>query len=198
MVPACRTAGEVLPMPPWAGEPGEVDGFLQELRGFHAAFRACVARREPREHGLRDMVGQFSPLERQAIEPIALQGQGGNMRARHRGLRELVWDDAQRLQTSHPLVHDAMGDPAGVLLFDETGCPQKGQDAVGGRGRIVQALGPVANGQVGVFAASAARQGYALVDQRRFLPEPWWTEAYAARRTKCQVAAAWPFPTKPP
>ena len=32
--------------------------------------------------------------------------------------------------------------------------------------------------QVGVFAAYASRQGYALVDKRLFLPEPWLTDAY--------------------
>ncbi len=53
MVPACRTEGEVCPIPQLAVEPGEVDGFLQELRGFHTAFHACFARSEPREHVLR-------------------------------------------------------------------------------------------------------------------------------------------------
>jgi SRSO17 transposase len=197
MLPACRTDGEVFPIPQLAVEPEEVEGFLQELRGFHAAFRACFARSEPREHFLRYMVGQFSTLERKSIEPIALQVQGGNIRAMQRCISEVVWDEAQMLQTYHSLVHDDMGDPAGVLIFDETGFPKKGKDSVGVARQYCPGLGTVADCQVGVFAAYASRHGYALVDKRLFLPEPWLTEAYAARRTKCQVPEALPFQTKP-
>jgi hypothetical protein len=53
MLPACRTDGEVFSLPQLAVKPEEVEGFLREWRGFHAAFRACVARSEPREHFLR-------------------------------------------------------------------------------------------------------------------------------------------------
>jgi hypothetical protein len=31
----------------------------------------------------------------------------------------------------HQLVAEEMGDPAGVLMFDETGCLKKGKDSVG-------------------------------------------------------------------
>ena len=39
--------------------------------------------------------------------------------------------------------------------------------------------------------------GYAFVDKRLFLPERWFTEAYAARRTKCKVPDDLTFHTKP-
>jgi SRSO17 transposase len=55
----------------------------------------------------------------------------------------------------------------------------------------------VENCQVGVFAGYASRQGYALVDKRLFLPEVWWTDAYAARRTKCHVPDELTFQSKP-
>jgi SRSO17 transposase len=48
-----------------------------------------------------------------------------------------------------------------------------------------------------VFAGYASRQGYALVDKRLFLPEAWWTDAYAARRVRCQVPAELTFQSKP-
>jgi len=54
---------------------------MDELRGFHTAFRACFARQEPRDQFFNYMVGQFSPLERKAIEPMALQVEGGKVRA---------------------------------------------------------------------------------------------------------------------
>ena len=197
MLPACRTDGEVFPIPQLTVEHGEVEGFLHELRGFHAAFRDCFARSEPREQFFRYMMGQFSALERKSIEPIALHVQGGNIRAMQRCISEVVWDDAQMLRTYHRLVDDDMGDPEGVLIFDESGFPKKGHDSVGVARQYCGALGKVENCQVGVFAAYASRQGYALVDKQLFLPEPWCTDVYARRRTQCQVPDDRGFQTKP-
>jgi SRSO17 transposase len=42
-----------------------------------------------------------------------------------------------------------------------------------------------------------SRHGYALVDKRLFLPEAWFTDAYAARRTKCQVPDELRWQSKP-
>ena len=58
-------------------------------------------------------------------------------------------------------------------------------------------LGKVEHCQVGVFAGYASRKGYALVDKRLFLPERWWMDAYAARRTKCHVPTERTFQSKP-
>jgi SRSO17 transposase len=153
MLPACRTDGEGFSMPQLDLTPREVEGFRQELTALHTLFQDCFTRWEPREHFLRSMVGQFSDLERQSIEPIALEVEGGNMRAMQRLLSDVVWDEDHRRWTSHPLVHDDLGAPDGVLLFDESGCPKKGQDAVGVARQYCGTLGKVANGQVGVFAA---------------------------------------------
>jgi SRSO17 transposase len=90
-----------------------------------------------------------------------------------------------------------MGEPDGILMVDETGFPKKGQDSVGVARQYCGSLGKVENCQVGVFAAYASRQGYALVDKRLFLPEPWFTEAYTPRRAQCGVPTEVAFQTKP-
>jgi SRSO17 transposase len=77
----------------------------------------------------------------------------------------------------HQLVAEEMGDPEGVLMFDETGCVKKGTDSVGVARQYCGTLGKVEHGQVGVCAGYASRQGYARVDKRLFLPERWWTDA---------------------
>ena len=56
-----------------------------------------------------------------------------------------------------------------------------------GRAAVLRHLGKVEHCPVGVFAADASRQGYALVDKRLFLPDAWWTDAYAAQRTTCHL-----------
>jgi SRSO17 transposase len=197
MLPACRTDGDVFAIPKFALDPSDVQGFLDELRGFHHAFRECFARSEPREHFFHYMVGQFSELDRKSIEPMARQVEGGNVRAMQRCISDAVWDDVQMLRTYHRLVNADMGVPEGVVIFDESGFPKKGHDSVGVARQYCGALGKVENCQVGVFAAYASPQGYALVDKRLFMPEPWFTDAYARRRTQCQVPDDRGFPTKP-
>ncbi len=88
-------------------------------------------------------------------------------------------------------------DPDGVLMFDETGFIKKGTDSVGVARQYCGPLGKVENCQVGVFAGYASRHGYALVDKRLFLPEAWFTDAYAPRRTKCRVPQKLLFQSKP-
>jgi SRSO17 transposase len=90
-----------------------------------------------------------------------------------------------------------MGEPDGVLMFDETGFVKKGTDSVGVARQYCGPLGKVEHGQVGVFAGYASRKGYALVAKRLCLPEGWWTDAYAARRTQCHVPAERTFQSKP-
>jgi SRSO17 transposase len=90
-----------------------------------------------------------------------------------------------------------MGEPDGVLIFDETSFVKKGTDSVGVARQYCGTLGKVENCQVGVFAAYASRQGYALVDKRLFLPEVWFTGAYAARRIKCKGPPEVTFQSKP-
>jgi SRSO17 transposase len=143
------------------------------------------------------MVGQFSPLARKSIEPIALQTEATSVRAMQRGISTGQWDELSMLQTSHRLVADEMGEPDGVLMIDETGFPKKGTDSVGVARQYCGALGKVEHCQVGVFAAYASRQGYALVDKRLFLPEPWFTDGYKTRRIQCALPEGLAFQTKP-
>jgi SRSO17 transposase len=177
MLPGSRTEGEVFALPQLSLAQGDVEGFLHALRGFHDAFRECFARREPREQVFGYMVGPFSALERKSIEPMARQVDGGNVRAMQRLLSDVVWDDVQMRRTYHSLLHDDLGDAEGVLIVDESGFPQKGRESVGVARQDCGTLGAVEKHQVGVFAAYASRQGYACVDQRLFLPEPWLTDA---------------------
>jgi SRSO17 transposase len=143
------------------------------------------------------MVGQFSELERKSIEPMALEVAGGNVRGMQRFLSDDIWDEDKMRQTYHGLVAAEMGDPEGVLMVDESGFVKKGQESVGVARQYCGSLGKVENGQVGVFAADASRQGYALADKRPFIPETWFVEDYAERRQRCPVPEELRFQTKP-
>jgi SRSO17 transposase len=197
MLPACRTDSEGFAIPIFDLTPPDVEGLLEELWEFQANFHDCFPRSETRAHFFDYMVGQLSPLERKSIEPMALHVQGGTIRGLQRFISDVPWDEEHMRWTYHQLVADAMGDPEGVLMVDETGFVKKGKASVGVARQYCGTLGKVENGHVGVFAGYASRQGYALVDQRLFLPEAWFTEAYAARRTRCNVPTALTFQSKP-
>jgi SRSO17 transposase len=197
MLPACRTEGEGFSLPTFDLIPSDVEGFMEELWEFQSTFHDCFARSEPRTHFFDYMVGQFSKLERKSIEPIALGVEGGTVRGMQRFLSDVHWDEEQMRWNYHQLVADTLGDAHGVLIFDETGFAKKGQNSVGVARQYCGTLGKVENCQVGVFAAYASRQGYALVDKRLFLPESWFDDVYAARRSACQVPTDLTFQTKP-
>ena len=76
MLPACRTASEGFAIPTFDLTPCDVEGFLDELWEFQAAFHDCFGRSEPRAHFFDYMVGQLSRLERKSIEPMALHVEG--------------------------------------------------------------------------------------------------------------------------
>jgi len=118
MLPVCRTPDDVYAIPPFEVTCEDVEGFLDELGEFHALFRDCFVRREPREHFFRYMVGQFSSLERKSIEPIAVQTEASSIRAMQRSLSDTQWNDARMLQTYHQQVAiEAMGAATQVALM---------------------------------------------------------------------------------
>jgi SRSO17 transposase len=197
MLPACRTPDETFTIPPFAIIPSDGEGFVEELWEFQSAFHDCFVRSESRAHFFDYMVGQCSKLDRTSIEPMALHVDGGTIRGMQRFISDGLWDEEQIRWNYHQLVAEEMGEPEGVLMFDETGFVKKGQDSVGVARQYCGTLGKVENCQVGVFAGYASRQGYALVDKRLFLPEVWWTEAYTARRTRCNVPAELTLQSKP-
>jgi SRSO17 transposase len=89
---------------------------------------------------------------------------------------------------------EALGDPDGVLVVDETGFVKKGERSVGVARQYSGAAGRIENSQVGVFVAYASRFGQALIDRRLYLPESWAGDA--ERRAKAQVPEEVVFATK--
>ena len=132
---------------------------MDELQEFQGVFHDCFARSEARGHFLDYMVGQYSPLARKSIAPMALAVEGGRIRSLQRFLSETVWDEEQMRWNYHQLVAEELGEPDGVLLFDESGFVKKGNDSAGVARQYCGTLGKVENCQVGVFAGYASRQG---------------------------------------
>lgn len=197
MLPDLRTQGDTFSIPTFDLIPSDVEGLLDDLRRYQSAFDDCFERSEPREHFFNYMVGQFSDLERKSIEPMALKVEGGNIRGMQRFISDVSWDEEHMLWAHHHQVAQDLGDPSGVVMFDESGCVKKGKESAGVARQYCGSIGKVENAQVGVYAAYASRHGYTFLDKRLFLPEAWFSEAYAERRDKCQVPDDLVFQSKP-
>ena len=170
MLPACRTADATFAIPQFALTRSDIDSFMEELRGFHTAFRPCFTRQEPRDQFFNYMVGQFRPLARKSIEPLALHVEGGKVRAMQRLVSDALWDEAAMLETYHRLVQAEMGEPDGVLIIDETGFAKKGQDSVGGPANIAELWGRLRTVKLGC-----------LRPMPRARAMPWWTNGCSCR-----------------
>jgi SRSO17 transposase len=197
MLPITRCDEHLYPVPKFDLGKGDIKEFMNELKGFHEQFADCFQRSESREHFFKYMVGQFSPLERKSIEPIALAVKDGNVRALQRFVSDAPWDDDKMIAKYRSLVNDDLGSPDGALLFDESGFVKKGQESIGVARQYCGTIGKVDNCQVGVFSGYVSDHGYALVDKRLFIPEKWFTDDYLDRRKKCKLPEGTAFQTKP-
>jgi SRSO17 transposase len=197
MLPKIRSDEHLFSVPKFDLNKEDIHEFQNELKAFHENFRDCFVRSESREHFFNYMSGQFSTLERKSIEPIALAVENGNIRAMQHFVSKVIWDDDKIFHKYRNMINEDLGDPDGVLIFDETGFQKKGDDSVGVGKQYCGTIGKVENCQVGVFAAYASPHGYALIDKQLFIPEKWFSEDYALRRRKCELPNDITFRSKP-
>jgi hypothetical protein len=163
--------------------PPEVfQGGIERLAEFARPFADCLARREQEDHARTYLAGLVSDLRRKNVESIAYR----HDRERH-GLQHFVgsstWDHRPLLRELADQVGREIGTPDGVIVFDPSGFPKKGDASVGVQRQWLGRLGKVDNGQVGVFMAYASHREHALVDVRLYLPKPWAKDR--VRRKRC-------------
>ena len=168
--------------------PPEVfDGGLERLGAFARPFLGRLVRREQRDHARTYLSGLASDLQRKNTEAIAYRQD----QQRH-GLQHFVgsstWDHRPLLQELAGQVGRDLGTPDGVIVFDPSGFPKKGDSSVGVQRQWIGRLGKVDNGQVGVFMAYASHHDHALVDVRLYLPKQWAEDRL--RRKRCGIPKA--------
>jgi SRSO17 transposase len=95
------------------------------------------------------------------------------------------------------LVAETLGEADGVTLIDESGVVKQRDDSVGVAAQYCGSVGKVANSQVGVYLGYASRKGYSLIERQLFMPDNWFDEAHAAKRTACGVPEELQPKTKP-
>src|SRR4029453_2327886 len=106
-----------------------------------------------------------------------------------------VWDADGVRDDLRSYVTDHLGDPAAVLVVDETGDLKKGTKTVGVQRQYTGTAGRVENAQVAVYLTDAAPAGYAFIDRALLRPRSW--PADPARCAAAGVPEGTRFATKP-
>jgi SRSO17 transposase len=166
-----------------------------ELGRLHELIAGRFARAEPRARVRAYVSGLVAGLERKNGWTLAEQAGELSPDGMQRLLRRADWDVDGVRDDVRGYVTGQLGDPAGVLIADETGFIKKGTRSAGVQRQYSGTAGRTENCQVGVFLAYASVRGHALIDRELYLPKSWTED-----RDRCREAGIpdeTEFATKP-
>lgn len=168
-----------------------------ELVEFHDLFSDCFRRPEPRLIGMSYLMGLLSDLRRKTMEAIALAFEGETrVRSMQNFFSRYPWDDRRMLARCVELLAEEIEAENGMHTVDSTEIPKKGEESVGVARQYCGNRGKVENCQSGVFVGYTSAIGYGLVDRTLYMPELWFSEEYAERRSRCGVPPGVEFKSK--
>ena len=177
----------------------EVAAWAAGLAEVHARIAPRFARSEPRERVLGYVRGLLAPVERKNSWTLAERAGDANPDGMQRLLAAADWDaDAVRDDVRDYVVEHLApgpGDPAGVLVVDETGFLKKGTKSAGVARQYSGTAGRIENSQIGVFLAYATTTGRTFLDRELYLPKAWTEDR--ARCAEAGVPDEVQFATKP-
>jgi len=191
-----RIIAETCPAPECNLSPKDVEQFVEELWAYHEQFTPAFRRPEQARWSEVYLRGLLGDSPRKTMERIALD-LGVNVRDLQYFIGQSQWGQEPVVAIHQWLVGETLGEPDGVALIDESGIVKQGDDSVGVARQYCGSVGKVANSQVGVYLGYVSSQGYSAIDGRLFMPEQWFSEAYADKREACGVPAELTFKTKP-
>lgn len=139
--------------------------------------------------------GLLSPVERKNGWQLAERAGETTPYGMQRLLAGAKWDAEAVRDDLRDDVVAHLGDPAAVLVIDETGFLKQGTKSVGVKRQYSGTAGRIANCQVGVFLTYASPAGHVLLDRELYLPQEWASNP--ARRQEAGVPDAVTFATKP-
>jgi SRSO17 transposase len=165
---------------------------FDDLFGLVAGrFAQVQSRRRARLY----LLGLLSGAERKNSWTIAEQAGDLSPDGMQRLLNFYAWDADKVRDDLRGYVLDRLGDPAGVVVADETGFLKKGTRSAGVQRQYSGTAGRIENCQLGVFLTYVSPRGRALVDRELYLPKSWTDD-----RQRCAQAGIGDdvgFATKP-
>jgi SRSO17 transposase len=166
------------------------EGELSIIRQSAQALAELLGRIEPhfRRAEVRKRVGRYlqgllASVERKNGWQMAEELGEANAHGVQRLLAEADWDEEAVRDELRTYVIEQLGEPAGILVVDETGFVKKGKKSAGVARQYSGTAGRRENSQVGVFLLYASSRGAAFIDRALYLPEEW-----TADRVRCREA----------
>jgi SRSO17 transposase len=148
-----------------------------------ALLQPHFRRPEAHTHAADYLRGLLAEVERKNGWQLAERVGYAHPRGIQRVLDRYVWDaDAVRDDLRRYVIAE-LGNPAGILVVDETGFPKQGKHSVGVARQYSGTLGKIANCQVGVFLGYTSPQGHVALDRELFIPKDWFAD-----RDRCREA----------
>jgi SRSO17 transposase len=173
----------------------EVRAWAAGLGALHARISPRFARAEPRRRVLAYLCGLLGNVGRKNGWQLAEHAGERTPDGMQRLLATADWDPDLVRDDLRGYVVEQLGDPAGVLVVDETGFLKKGTTSVGVQRQYSGTAGKVDNCQLGVFLAYASPRGRAFIDRELYLPRCWTDDP--ARCRAARVPEEVGFRTKP-
>jgi len=173
----------------------EVAAWADGLEEVHARIASRFARSEPRERVLAYLRGLLAPVERKNSWTLAERAGEASPDGMQRLLAAADWDADAVRDDLRDYVVVQLGDPAAVLVVDETGFLKKGSKSAGVARQYSGTAGRIENCQIGVFLGYATSAGRTFLDRELYLPAAWIDD-----RDRCREAGvpdAVDFATKP-
>lgn len=172
-----------------------MDLVAAELDRLHGRIAGRFGRSEPRARVREYVSGLVAGLERKNGWTLAERAGERAPDGMQRLLRRAEWDVDGVRDDVRDYVVECLGDPAGVLVVDETGFVKKGTRSAGVQRQYSGTAGRTENCQIGTFLAYATHRGHALIDRELYLPVSWTED-----RERCRAAGVpdeVEFQTKP-
>ena len=173
----------------------QIGRWQEDLGVLHGRIAARFRRPEVRDRAGRYLSGLLGPVQRRNGWQVAEQTGESGPDGVQRLLRTARWDADAVRDDLRSYVVEQLGDPAAVLVVDETGFLKKGTKSVGVQRQYSGTAGRIENCQIGVFLAYASPTGRAFLDRELYLPKEW--AADPERRAEAGVPEEVPFRTKP-
>jgi len=173
----------------------DVRGLLDLLAAYHAHFIPAFARCDQARWAEIYLRGLLSDCERKSIEPMALH-LGVPIRSLQHFIGQSTWSIEPIIAQHQLLIGSTLGEDDGTFLVDESGVVKQGHDSIGVDHQYCGSVGKVANSQLGVYLGYASRKGYTLLDGQLFVPEVWFTDAYADKRLSTEMPPSLESKTK--
>jgi SRSO17 transposase len=147
-------------------------GLLPRVTLFLEPFLQSLAGPEQKQRAVEYTTGLMSRLEHKTGEGIAYM-YDRDRQGFQKFIGQMPWDHQPLMRTLAVDVGKDLGEPDGVIVFDPSAFPKKGDKSVGVGKQWCGRLGKLENCQVGVYMAYVTRKEHAIVNERLYLPEQW-------------------------